>query len=304
MDRGGRPMTSFVRDLPGQNRALTGNGAEHWRRLPFLRSVPCHFDRRFLAQQVSVVIAHPDDETIGCGALLTRTSAVPVILLTDGAPRNLGDAARLGFASAADYAQARRAELRKVLEIAEIPDNRLIALGLADQTAADRMADLARRLADVFTSHNTHIVLTHAYEGGHPDHDAAALAVQLAAELLAARGHDLSVFEMPFYRLGEDGTLYQSFVPGGAEPIVIPLGPDEQERKRQMMQSFTSQSKVLAPFTLEFERFRPAPTLEQFERLPNDGRLLYERQDWGMTGERWQALASEAIAEIARESAR
>ena len=274
-------------------------GVEHWRRLPFLRSAPCHFNRSFLAQRVIAVVAHPDDETIGCGALLYRTSAVPVVLVTDGAPLNLADAMRLGFSTAQAYAQARRAELRQALKIAEIPENRLITLGFRDQEIAQNIVPLAHKLAEIFLTHNSSTVLTHAYEGGHPDHDATVLAVHLAVELLSRQDHPVAVFEMPFYRLGDDGLVHQSFTADGGDGISIALNPDEQALKARMMQSFASQKGILAPFKFDAERFRePAP--ERFSRLPNGGRLYYEKRDWGMTGTRWLSLAEEAIEAVTR----
>ena len=75
------------------------------------------------ARHVAVITAHPDDETIGCGAQLPRLSGVMIITVTDGAPRDLIDARARGFTSAQDYANARRVELRKALSIADIPDH-------------------------------------------------------------------------------------------------------------------------------------------------------------------------------------
>ncbi len=39
-----------------------------------------------------------------------------------------------------------------------------------------------------------------------------------------------------------------------------------------------------------------------FTQLPNEGRLLYETQNWGMSGARWRELAATALAELGLES--
>jgi LmbE family N-acetylglucosaminyl deacetylase len=290
-DRGG---SSVIANHPAQTEGSPAPSIEHWRRFPPLCNAPCDFNGKLLAPYVAIATAHPDDETIGCGAFLCATSASTVIVVTDGSPRNPADAARLGFASADAYAQARFAELRMALQIAGISDGQLIALGVRDQDAALQIIPLARRLAQIFTSFNSHIVLTHAYEGGHPDHDATALAVHLAAKRLAKGGHELEIYEMPFYRLDGDQPVYQSFAPGAAPAITILLGPKERERKHRMMQSFVTQKSVLAPIGIDAERFRSA--LHDFSELPNGGKLLYERHDWAMTGERWLSLARDAMA--------
>src|SRR5579885_3157171 len=95
--------------------------------------------RRFLetggpAPRVALLVAHPDDETIGAGALLGRLRPEAVIHATDGAPRDLA------WAPAAKgdregYARERRGELERALSLVGVERDRLRCLGWVDQEA-------------------------------------------------------------------------------------------------------------------------------------------------------------------------
>jgi LmbE family N-acetylglucosaminyl deacetylase len=242
---------------------------------------------RLDARRVAVVVAHPDDETIGCGALLARLDGVAVVTVTDGAPRDLADARALGFSSAADYAAERAREQDAALALAGCGPP--LRLGFADQGTPHALAPLARRLGDVFAARAVRTVLTHAYEGGHPDHDSVCFAVHAAA-----RGHGADVIEMPFYRLGDDGGMaVQSFAdPAGA--LRLDLTTAERARKQAMIDCYRSQAAVLAAFGTAAEFFRAAP-IHDFTALPNGGRLFYETQPWHLTGAEWLNLAGAAL---------
>lgn len=247
----------------------------------------------------ALVVAHPDDETIGCGAQLSRLDG-PIVLVTDGAPRDLRDAKSHGFESAEAYAAARDRELRTALAAAEVSQAELVQLGIPDQQVAHQLAGLARSLAEIFASAGTRTVLTHAYEGGHPDHDATAFAVHAAAALSEGSGGPVLVVEMPYYRLRSSKVAFQNFAAADTTEVTLDLTPGERALKRRMLVAHASQKPTLWWFSPTTERFRAAPRYD-FTALPNGGALAYSQFEWQMTGAQWCELARVAQRELGLE---
>ena len=242
--------------------------------------------RDFIDAPVALVVAHPDDETIGAGASLHLFRNLLLLHVTDGAPRHQGDAKEAGFSSGQAYAAARRAELRAALELGApgAVTGECAGLPLSDQDASLHLASLARILSRRLQG--VAAVLTHAYEGGHPDHDAVAFAV-------AQTG--LPVIEMAGYHEAAAGGIEVGrFLPAGPETVVA-LHAAELARREAMLACFATQRATLAPFLgLTGERFRAAPAYD-FTRPPA-ARVYYDRFNWGMRSPRWCALAAHALA--------
>ena len=264
----------------------------------FLKALAADPAGPIAADRIAIVVAHPDDETIGMGGQLARLRGVTLVHLTDGAPRTDGAAQAHGFASANAYAAARRAELRAAMAIAGVPEQALVSFGVADQDASLRLTEIAHRLAALCRDRRLDLVVTHAFEGGHPDHDAAALAVHAAAALLRDEGLAPAIVEMPLYHLGLSGWTVQRFVAAaGPEETEIHLTAEQRRQKQAMLDAHVTQHQVLSMVAADVERFRPAPAYD-FHVLPNEGRLLYDMYGWGMTGLRWQSLAAAALEEL------
>jgi len=244
------------------------------------------------------VVAHPDDEIIGTGLLLTRLPAATIAIVTDGAPRDGRAAAHAaGFASDRDYRQARENEAVAALALTGNPSLSLIHFVVPDQKAIFNAASVTLRLMDVIRRGHFRYVITHSYEGGHPDHDAAALAVHAACLLLQANAFAAPIIvEMTSYHLLNGKMAYGRFLPHDkAGPVkTFLLDTREQALKRRMFACHQSQDRILENFPVDAERFRAAPPYD-FLAAPHAGQLAYESYLWKIDGAAWRRAATRAL---------
>jgi len=85
----------------------------------------------------------------------------------------------------------------------------------------------------------------------------------------------------------------QEFPTSEGREIAIRLDAPTLAAKQEMLAAFTSQRQTLLLLDADLERFRVAPDYD-FSILPNGGDLLYERFDWGLSGETWLSLVNDA----------
>jgi LmbE family N-acetylglucosaminyl deacetylase len=146
---------------------------------------------------------------------LARFDNPTIVLITDGSPKDITRATQLGFGTRKAYAMARKAELLSALDSLQLGEYRLHFLDHGDQDAVFHIPDIAKSLAKVFSAQRINTVITHAFEGGHPDHDTTAFAVFSACELLRRASYrPPAIIEMPLYHAWGGSVFYQSFCPG------------------------------------------------------------------------------------------
>ena len=245
----------------------------------------------FAEKRIALVVAHADDETLAAGAHLKYWPNLTIIHVTDGSPRDGADARREGFSSRDEYAKARREELGCAISEGEAEHARLVEIGVPDQEAIANIGEVIERLQEALAG--TEVVVTHPYEGGHPDHDACALACQ------AALPHHGALWEFAGYHL-RNGTIESGEFLGadGAEMrahlFFENLAGEDLRRKEKMLRCFRTQLGTLSQFRWNIESFRRAPEVD-FTQPPHPGVLLYETWGFAMNGQCWREYACEAL---------
>lgn len=272
----------------------------------FLREIDFPAPERISQPAVLLLSAHPDDETIGAGVWLSRTKNVRVVHATNGSPLDLSDALAAGFATREDYSSARKHEVICALHNAGIAEDSIGNLGFTDQRAAFSLEELTHRILGLLRQNAPEILLTHAYEGGHPDHDSVAFAAHMAWRLYrvetARQIRSTELFEFACYNAREGQLRANEFIPyPDAREYELRLTLSEQRLKQRMFDAFESQARTLQWLCPpEIERFRRAPEYD-FRLPPHHGNLFYENFDWGIDGRYWRDLALKAQHHLHRQ---
>ncbi len=243
-----------------------------------------------------VVAAHPDDEVIGLGSCFPDWAGRVIVLhATDGSPADLRDARAAGFSGAGAYAAARQAEVRKALSLAGIDPQSIACLGFRDQELGYQLAQFTSQLVRLLREIGPSVVFSHAYEGGHPDHDAVSFGVAAALGLSGIRAQHL---EFSCYHARGDRLVTSEFLPSPATPVCTKiLDAPAREMKARMIDAFVTQRHLLQVFPQDVERIRPAPAYN-YHAPPHPGRLYYEGRISKLTGMQWRGLARAAAIEL------
>jgi N-acetylglucosamine malate deacetylase 2 len=203
-----------------------------------------------------ILVAHPDDETLGCGGLLQRMPASMVVFATDGAPPYYGFERK--FHSLKNYSDLRFQEAARVG--AHLPNCSFQRLTkpdgtyFVDQHLFHDLRPALNSLCDIARAFSADALLSHAYEGGHIDHDACAFIARRAAADLSMKG-----FEFPLYFQDENGkAVFQQFRDSGLTPVEWRLTEAESALKAKMLTEYVTQPGLAEMFQLATERIRDA----------------------------------------------
>ena len=142
-----------------------------------------------------LIAPHPDDESIACSVILQRAvragAEVRIVYLTDGdnnpwPQRVLERKWRLTASDRKNWGGLRRKEALDALSVMGIRQSNARFLGLPDQGLTDLLMDDPETMIDLFSGllidwAPTHLLAT-SLGDTHPDHNAAAVMLQLALQ--------------------------------------------------------------------------------------------------------------------------
>ncbi|WFP16743.1 PIG-L family deacetylase [Citricoccus muralis] len=197
---------------------------------------------------VLVIVAHPDDETLGAAGLiraaLRRGSEVRLVVCTQGE----GSHPESPTHTPAALARLRRQELCDAVEVLgeglsgrlsstmlSLPDGGLPAVPEEVQAA------VAEAVAEAQTDEGELLVVTHFHRDGHGDHEAVASAV-----LRVAAERALPVYEFPLWYwhwADPQGLGVNDAWRGFAR---FPVSSDDQRARRAALQAYRSQVTPLS----------------------------------------------------------
>lgn len=226
-----------------------------------------------LLRRPLVLVAHQDDEAIGCAILLQRAEQPTVIFATDGAPSDPYFWKKYG--SQARLAEVRREEASRAMAVLGIADFRI--LSVPDQELYRNLQSAIEEVSGIARAAHSTCVVAHAYEGGHPDHDSCSFIAAAVGRRL-----EIPVWEMPLYHRAGGNVARQTFVSGDAELILTPT-ESEYARKKKMAAQYASQGDVIRAFPAREEKFRRQPVYD-YTHPPHSGQLNYEAWQWSVTG--------------------
>jgi LmbE family N-acetylglucosaminyl deacetylase len=251
------------------------------------------------SRAVMLVVAHPDDEVISTGGLLGRFPRAGVLCMTNGAPQWGSSAKNAGFDNWIDYAMTRHEEAKAALALVGREIAPSYNLGIPDQATDDNLVAAVRHLLPRLKT-GFDCIITHAYEGGHADHDSTAFCVHAACALIAKEGGvPPLIVEAPLYNAPEGKFVWGKFLPhDDAGPVsIFPLSPGEREQKRRMFECHASQRQVFTNVGLEQETFRQAPRYH-FSAPPHPGKPGYAQFMGAGAALLWRRRAWEAMREL------
>jgi LmbE family N-acetylglucosaminyl deacetylase len=219
------------------------------------------YDEAANGARILLVGAHPDDIVLAASSILAQATDVYCAIVTSGARRD----------DPSSLALVRRAEEIQAMSVFGIGADRLHFLDIFDQDCHNKLDTLISGLISLMRELRTDLVITHDYEQGHPDHDASAFCVAMAADRCG-----IACYVYPLYHRINGEVKFCSFREETADTITHRLSEGDLALKSRALSAYRSQQGVIKDFPLASESFRSLRTVDWrkteetvYQRIPS-----------------------------------
>jgi LmbE family N-acetylglucosaminyl deacetylase len=207
-----------------------GTDERTWAAWPWLSTLPGAGPIGLSGIRSAVIVAaHPDDEVLGAGGLISMLAAsrarLRLVAVTDG------ERSHRGHASPGPLARRRTAETDAALRALGSRGTEIIRLKLPDGRLADRQDELAAALGPLVAGFD--LCLAPWDRDLHPDHEAAGRAARGAA---TGAFYSFPVWMWHWASPGDPRVPWD-------EALRVPLAPRTVGRKRAAITCFASQTE-------------------------------------------------------------
>jgi LmbE family N-acetylglucosaminyl deacetylase len=209
---------------------MPGTDERSWAAWPWLSTLPRAGLARLAGVRSAVIVAaHPDDEVLGAGGLISMLAAsrarLRLVAVTDG------ERSHRGHASPAALARRRTAETAAALRALGARTAEVIRLQLPDSGLAAREDQLTAALVPLLAGFD--LCLAPWDRDMHPDHEAAGRAARLAG---SGQRYHYPVWMWHWARPADPRVPWD-------RALRVPLPPRAAGRKRAAIRCFASQTE-------------------------------------------------------------
>jgi LmbE family N-acetylglucosaminyl deacetylase len=208
---------------------------------------------------VLVFAAHPDDDVLGLGTILSRHSVngdnIKVVFVTNGSGRGR-ESWNSKASKSKEKSKIRYREAVEALSHINITKDNIVCLGYPDGGTQRYLKLISLDIQKLIQKLNPARIYVHCIEGGHIDHDLTSFVVKSICNKI---GYS-NVFEWaeynPIQPMGSKDVKFLPSKPNGLEEVKIDISEDERIIKRKMLACHYSQD--VEQFFLQGEAIRKA----------------------------------------------
>ncbi len=238
---------------------------------------------RLLTDPVLFVVPHPDDEVIGCGALIYNRARLKsksaFLYLTSGAPPTsmMTPEFRKQYRNYTTYKTIRLYERDVALTSLGVNTEDITDCDYPSRTLLYDIKNVKNKIKKIAEQKGIRIILVPPYEGGHPDHDVANF---IGCRLSEEDRFDL--FEYALYHAEENGNAVSQRFVKEVNQIYFYYSFENWCAKSIAIKAFESQLFMLESMSKYMpEQYRKLFRYN-YQQKPNNGLVLYENYKWNI----------------------